>query len=77
MAWFRKLRHGREKGDTVEYWYQNMRFSETVFFVQEYDFSLESPGHFWKLLSLQFEHFRNQDVPMEASKFFVFMGELP
>lgn len=27
-------------------------------------------------LSLQSEHFRNQDVPIEASKFLVFMGKL-
>ena len=26
--------------------------------------------------SLQSEHLRNQDVPVEASKFFVFMGKL-
>lgn len=27
-------------------------------------------------LSLQSEHFGNQDVPIEASKFLVFMGKL-
>lgn len=76
MAWLTKLRPREEKVSwSVEYWYQKWDFLVMCLL-----YSNMIPP--WRAqvivenVSLQSEHLRNQDVPIEASKFFVFMGKL-